>query len=125
MTQPAGQLTLAAFLAVLVTMAGPAPAWAQKNIQQVFEKTCASCHGADGAGKTEAAAKLKIPDLRSKEVQQLSDKELFDTIAYGTGHKQYPHAWLDRGINGALIRDLVDYVRQLAKPPKRQARTTP
>lgn len=95
------------------------PSQAQKGIQQVFEQHCAVCHGKDGAGKTEAATRMKIPDLRSKQVQQLSDKQLFDTIAYGDGHKQYPHAFARKGMSGVLIRDLVDYLRELAKPAKK------
>ncbi len=111
------------FLAALAVAGATAPARAQSSIQQVFEKNCASGHGKDGAGKTPAAARLKIPDLRSREIQQLSDKQLFDTIAYGTGHKQYPHAFADKGMSGVVIRDLVEYLRELAKPPKKQTKT--
>lgn len=110
-------------LALLLGLAGAVPCRAQNGIQQVFLKNCASCHGADGAGHTAAAAHMKIPDLRSKEVQQLTDKQIFDTIAYGTGHKQYPHAWVDKGMTGVLISDLVAYLRELAKPPKKPATT--
>ncbi len=119
MTQPLPKWAVGLSLSLLLLAAAATPCQAQKGIQPVFEKNCAACHGTDGAGKTAAAARMKIPDLRSKEVQQLSDKELFDTIAYGAGHKQYPHAFADKGMTGVLIRDLVDYLRQLAKPPKK------
>lgn len=112
-------------LAVILGVAYAIPARAQNGTQQIFEKNCASCHGKDGAGRTAAATRMKIPDLRSKEVQQLSDKQIFDTIAYGTGHKQYPHAFADKGMTGVLISDLVAYLRDLAKPPKKPAKATP
>lgn len=107
-------------LIVILVVAAAIPSRAQNGIQQVFEKNCSSCHGKDGAGKTAAAAHMKIPDLRSHEVQQLSDKQIFDTIAYGAGHKQYPHAFADKGMTGVLISDLVQYLRELAKSPKKQ-----
>jgi mono/diheme cytochrome c family protein len=124
MTELARKGATLSFLLLFFAAAATAPAWAQNGIQQVFEKNCASCHGKDGSGKTPAAAHMKIPDLRSQEVQQLSDKQIFDTIAYGTGHKQYPHAWADKGMTGVLIRDLVEYLRELVKPPKKPAKAT-
>lgn len=119
MTRQTRKWAVPTLLTLLLGLAGAAPSWAQKGIQPVYEKNCATCHGSDGAGNTAAAKRMKIPDLRSKEVQHLSDKELFNTIAYGNGHKQYPHAWADKGMSGVLIRDLVDYLRELAKPTKK------
>jgi len=40
--------------------------------------------------------KIKPADLRSDAVQQLSDEEIFKTIAYGVGHKEYAHAFAER-----------------------------
>ena len=56
-------------------------AYAQNEAQVLFDARCARCHGHDGAGKTAAAHKMAIPDLRSAPVQKLTDNELFDTIA--------------------------------------------
>lgn len=53
-----------------------------------YVKQCASCHVADGTGRSSSAIG-KIPDLRSKEIASLSDEQLFDTIARGNAHKAY------------------------------------
>lgn len=90
-------------------------AYAQNEAQVLFDARCARCHGHDGAGKTAAAHKMSIPDLRSAPVQKLTDDELFDTIANGTRHHKYPHVFRSMGISDAQIRQLVKYVRELAK----------
>jgi len=69
----------------------------------------------DGSGATTAGKKMGLSDLRSPQVQKLSDDELFKTIAYGVAHKQYPHAFLKRGLSEGEIRELVAYLRLLPK----------
>jgi mono/diheme cytochrome c family protein len=83
-----------------------------------YSAQCASCHGADGRGKTNGAFKDQVPDLHSKKVQDLSDDELYDTIARGTKHRVYPHAYLYRGLKQIDIRDLVKYIRTLGTEAK-------
>ena len=58
---------------------------------------------------------MGLSDLRSPQVQRLSDDELFKTIAYGVKHKQYPHAFVKRGLTGEQITQLVSYLRKLPK----------
>jgi hypothetical protein len=69
----------------------------------------------DGSGSTSAGKKLGLADLRSKQIQSLSDEELFQTIAYGAKHKQYPHAFMSRGLTQQQVTDLVAHLRKLAK----------
>ncbi len=83
--------------------------------EDLYKAQCSSCHGMDGGGSTSAGKKLGLADLRSRQVQGLSDDELFKTIAYGTKHKQYPHAFMSRGITQQQITDLVTHLRKLAK----------
>jgi len=64
--------------------------------------------------------KVKPADLRSDDVQTLSDEELYKTIAYGVGHKEYAHAFAERGLTGKQIADLVTYIRKFAKTAKKQ-----
>jgi mono/diheme cytochrome c family protein len=90
-------------------------AFAQSGGEALFNANCAKCHGRDGAGKTAIAAKLHIPDLGSRVVQSLTDTEIYDSIARGTRHKQYPHAYEFRGMSQADINSLVGYIRGLAK----------
>ena len=89
-----------------------------QSAAEIFDKNCALCHGKDGASKTAAATRMVIPDLRSREVQQLSEEQIFETIAYGTGHKQYPHAFVKRGMAPATVHEMVAHIRELAKAKK-------
>jgi cytochrome c6 len=50
---------------------------------KLFNAKCTMCHGLDGAGKTMMGEKLKIPDLRSEDVQKQSDAQLKEVITNG------------------------------------------
>lgn len=78
------------------------------------------CHGANGEGAGHAAMKIKPADLRSDAVQKLSDEELYKTIAFGVGHKEYAHAFAERGLSAKQIAELVTYIRKFAKAPKKE-----
>ena len=88
-------------------------AFGENSGETLFKSTCARCHGEDGSARTAAAAKMKVADLRSDNVQRQSDDELFASIGHGTRHKQYPHAFLDRGISEAQVRGVIAYIRTL------------
>jgi hypothetical protein len=68
----------------------------------------------DGSASTPAGKRLKAADLRSKAVQDLSDEDIYKTIAYGVGHKNYPHAFVRRGLTQQQVADLVVFIRKLA-----------
>jgi mono/diheme cytochrome c family protein len=90
------------------------PAWAKAHTaSDNYKERCAVCHGDDGAGKTPAQQKMHVPDLRSKQVRAMSDAELYETIAKGTQHKEYQHAFLYTGLTEAEIYDLVKYIRAM------------
>jgi len=97
--------------ALLLTASLPAFA----DGEAVFRKNCATCHANDGSGKTSFAARARIPDLRSKEVQSLTDEELYSSIARGTRHKAYPHAFEMRGMPKSEVDALVVYLRSIKK----------
>lgn len=88
---------------------------ASAQVEELFKAQCSTCHAMDGTGATAAGKKMKLADLRSKDVQSLSDDELFRTIAYGVKHKEYPHAFLSRGVTQEQVTQLVGYIRKLAK----------
>ncbi len=98
---------------VVLFLLGAAPVWAQDEAAALFGSTCAKCHGPSGDGKTEAAKRMAIPDLRSPAVQNLSDEELYQTIGNGAQHKQYPHAFLKKGMHEGQVRGLVRHIRTL------------
>ena len=54
--------------------------------EDTYMETCAICHGADGAGQTARGKKLKLKDLRSPEVQKLTDAQLTEIIEIGRAH---------------------------------------
>jgi len=62
--------------------------------------------------------KIKPADLRSEDVQKKSDEELFNSIAFGVGHKEYAHAFAERGLNRKQIAEVVSYIRTLATASK-------
>ena len=80
--------------------------------QTVFDKSCKSCHAADGSGNPAAAKMMKV-DLRalgSKEVQASSDGDLHKVIIDGKG-KMKPVA----AVTGAAVDNVVAYMRTLKK----------
>lgn len=85
-----------------------------------YKKNCMSCHGVDGKANTTAGQKMKIPAFSSDVVQSLTDDQLFEAIANGLNHKQYPHAFARKGVSGLEIRENVRFIRACkpAKPSK-------
>ena len=93
-----------------------APVVSGAQVEELYQARCSSCHGMDGSGSTPAGKKIGAADLRSQQVQKLSDEEMFQTIAYGLKHKQYPHAYVSRGqLTAKQVTDLVAHIRKLAK----------
>lgn len=100
-------------LAILIMVSLAAAAQTVAAVPPLYTNTCQKCHGADGKARTTAGTKMQIPDLGSPQVQKLSDDELFETIAYGKSHKQYPHAFAERGVSGRAIHEVVVFIRTL------------
>jgi len=95
------------------------PVWAADDAEATYEAQCMKCHGAKGDGNGHSQMKIKPADFHSDAVQKLSDEELFKTIAYGVGHKEYAHAFAERGLSSKQIADLVTYIRKFAKSSKK------
>ena len=70
--------------AVILVAALPAFA-AGPDGAALYKAKCALCHGADGSGQTPVGKSMKLPDLRSAEVQKLTDIELTKVISGGKG----------------------------------------
>ena len=100
---------------VALALAGRGIAASQSG-SEVYGSRCATCHGTDGAGKTNAAKTFNgLPDLRGPAVQKRSDGDLADTIGRGTDHKKYPHVFLQTGLTQGQVNDVVTHLRSLAK----------
>jgi mono/diheme cytochrome c family protein len=78
----------------------------------VYDKSCATCHGADGTPKEAIAKMLKveIPHLGASEVHAKSDADLKKVITEGNG-KMKPV----KGLADKDLANVIAYVRTLKK----------
>jgi mono/diheme cytochrome c family protein len=78
--------------------------------QGVYDKSCKSCHGADGVANPAIAKmmKVEIKDLKSPEVQATSVADLKTIVTAGKG-KMRPVA----SVSGASVDDVVAYVKTM------------
>ncbi|MGA8810679.1 MAG: cytochrome c [Thermoanaerobaculia bacterium] len=51
----------------------------------IYKTRCVACHGADGSGQTPVGKSLNVRDLRSPEVQNLSDADITKVLMNGKG----------------------------------------
>lgn len=107
-------------VACAVFLVLPGLAKAAADGESTYKAQCMNCHGPNGDGNGYTQMKIKPADLRSDAVQQLSDEELYKTIAYGVGHKEYAHAFAARGLSAKQIAEVVTYIRTFAKVAKKQ-----
>jgi mono/diheme cytochrome c family protein len=79
--------------------------------QAVYNKSCKSCHGPDGAGNPSVAKMMKVDmkDLKSADVQAMSDADIKGIVTNGKG-KMRPQA-----VSGAALDNVAAYVRSLKK----------
>ena len=92
-----------------VSIAAPSP---QKSVQDVYLDKCSVCHAKDGSGNTAKGRKVKAKDLRSAEIQKLTDAELIHDVAQGKGKDM---DGFEKELGGDLVKQLVAYCRDLAK----------
>jgi mono/diheme cytochrome c family protein len=97
-------------LAVCVTLIPSAALRADDSGAGLYKAKCAACHGGDGSGTTTVGKSLKVRDLRSPDVQKLSDTELTKVIADGKGKMPAYAAKL----SAAQIESLVAAIRATA-----------
>jgi len=89
-----------------------APAVLQDDVKQVYLNKCSVCHGEDGAGKTAKGKKLKMKDIRSAEVQKMTQAQWTDAIIKGSGQDMDAFG---KELGPDMSRKLADYMRELAK----------
>jgi cytochrome c6 len=80
----------------------------------IFKTKCVLCHGADGTGNTPLGKQLQAANLRSKEVQKLSDAELQKAVHDGQANMPP----FGEQLTDDEIGQVVQYVRQFGKPAK-------
>ena len=93
------------------------PAHAENEGASLYKTQCLKCHGDKGDGKGHAQMKIKPADLRSESVQGKTDEQLYSSIAFGVGHKEYAHAFAERGLSRKQIAQVVTFLRTFKKKP--------
>ena len=97
-------------LGLASVMAGSIQAADAAAGKAVYEKSCKSCHGPDGAGNPAIAKMFKVDmrDLKSADVQAMSDDDLKKIVTDGKG-KMKPIA----GLSAKQVDDVVAFLRTL------------
>lgn len=80
--------------------------------QSTFDKSCRSCHGADGTPNPAIAKMMQVDmkDLKSADVQAMSNDDLKKIISDGKG-KMKPV----RTVTGGDADSVIAYIRSLKK----------
>jgi mono/diheme cytochrome c family protein len=100
---------VALLIAVVLTVSTPARA---QGAGALYKAKCSLCHADDGSSSGATGKQLGAKDLRSDEVQKQTDAQLTANIANGVGKKM--PAFKGK-LTDAQIKDLVGYIRGLAK----------
>jgi mono/diheme cytochrome c family protein len=97
-------LTLAGLSATAVLAADA------KAGQAVYTKSCKGCHGPDGTANPSVAKMMKVDmkDLKSADVQALSDADIQTIVTTGKGKMKPVTA-----VSGAALDNVIAYVRTL------------
>jgi cytochrome c6 len=103
--------TISAALFVGFLMASPPADSPAVQGERVFVSNCSVCHATDGSANTPIGKNMKIPDLRSREIQAQTDKQLLDIVTNGKG-KMMP---FKERLKPAEIQQVVAYLRELPK----------
>jgi len=78
----------------------------------VYDKSCKNCHGPDGAPVESVAKmfKVEMKDLRSGDVQALSEADVAKIVSGGKGKMV-----AQKAVTGAAVNDVAAYVKTLKK----------
>lgn len=104
-------LTFAGLLLSLTAWQDPATVAYAQDAKGLYSKKCMNCHAADGSGNTAKGKEYKLKDLRTPEVQKMTDKQIAELISKGKGKM----TGLGKTLSEAEINSLVAYTRELAK----------
>lgn len=77
----------------------------------LYKAKCQMCHGADGTPSAAMAKSMGLKDLKSPEVQKMSDAELKTVVEKGKGKM----TGFSGKLTDAQIDEVVKYVRSLKK----------
>src|SRR5258708_20206868 len=100
--------TIVITLALSALSAGLVSAADAKAGQAVYDKSCKSCHGADGTANPAIAKMMKVEmkDLKSPEVQGMSNNDMKKIVADGKGKMKGV-----KTVSGAHLANVVAYFK--------------
>jgi mono/diheme cytochrome c family protein len=82
-----------------------------QDIGSTYAANCANCHGVDGRANTPLGRAMKLHDLRSPEIQKLSEDELLVILSKGADRGKMPG--FQKKLGSETLRQLATYVRDL------------
>lgn len=77
-----------------------------REVERLYRDRCASCHANDGSGNTPRGKAMKVPDLRSTEVQKKTDAQFIEAIV-----KAKAHSAASKQLREEDARRLASYMR--------------
>ena len=95
----------------ILVLTGAATVWAQGDAKDLYLSKCATCHGADGAGKTAMGRKLKVQNAQAA-VGKMSAEQMIKVVTDGKGQDMSGYG---KQFSAEQIKGLVDYYRTLGK----------
>jgi cytochrome c6 len=104
-------IAIASIAAIVCTRSSAGTSVSPADAAATYKAKCASCHGADGSGQTAVGKKMNLKDLRSAEVQGMTDDQLLAIISKGKGKMP----GYEKSLGAATCKDLVAYIRSLKK----------
>ncbi|MBV8847927.1 MAG: cytochrome c [Bryobacterales bacterium] len=90
---------------------GVLAAWGQTDPKDLYLDKCASCHGADGAGKTAKGKKLNVRPVKEAAAKS-SAADMEKTVENGKGVDMPAYG---KELSKEQIKGIVEYYRSLAK----------
>lgn len=105
------------FIILFIGMFIPAiMAETNEDLQKLWSKNCASCHGKDGKGKTRAGKKAGVKDLTDVEyLKSFTDERAFKSIKEGMKNKETGKVLMkpyEKKLTDDQIKALIKFSRQ-------------
>ncbi len=89
-----------------------------QDTRALYLKNCANCHGSDGRGQTPLGRELKLPSLRSSEIESLANDDLVRIIAKGAADGKMPG--FQKKLGSDAVEQLATYVHGIERQPESQ-----
>jgi mono/diheme cytochrome c family protein len=105
---------LCSALLAQVPTPSPAPVVGQQTAQDIWDKRCTFCHGADGQGHTKKGKQYKVPNFtRDRWQKHTTDEEIISAVTDGVP-KTKMLAFKDK-LSADEIKSMVPFLRAFAK----------